>query len=72
MSCKQVHSKLNVTDVVNCWQETIPVFLRHRMACIGCPMSSFETVAGAATVYGLNLTAFLQELQDAIPAKEEK
>lgn len=70
LNCTRLHAKLIVADVLNCWQEAIPVFLRHRMACIGCPMSSFETLEGAAGVYGLNPADFLDELQAAIAGRE--
>jgi CRP-like cAMP-binding protein/hemerythrin-like domain-containing protein len=32
--------------------------LRHRMACIGCPMSRFETLEEAAAEYRMDLTFF--------------
>ncbi len=70
MNCLQVNAQLTVADLVNCWQETIPVFVRHRMACVGCPMSPFETLESAAAVYGLKLDSFLDELQQMIPAQE--
>jgi hybrid cluster-associated redox disulfide protein len=66
MNCARLHSQFIVADVLHCWRETIPVFLRHRMACIGCPMAGFETLEGAAAVYGLELEPFLDELQQII------
>jgi hybrid cluster-associated redox disulfide protein len=70
MDCSCLRNQLTIAQVLACWHETIPVFLRHRMACIGCPMSTFETLEGAAAVYGLDLEAFLNELQAAIPSDE--
>ncbi len=70
MNCLQVNAQLTVADLVSCWQETIPVLVRHRMACVGCPMSPCETLESAAAVYGLKLESFLDELQQMIPAQE--
>jgi hybrid cluster-associated redox disulfide protein len=67
--CGQVRPDLAVGDLFTCWHETLPVFLRHRMACIGCPMALFETLEGAARVYGLDLPTFLQELQLVISSQ---
>jgi hybrid cluster-associated redox disulfide protein len=45
--------------------ETISVLVRNRMACAGCPMSPFETLADAMKAYGLNPARFLRELRKA-------
>ncbi len=66
MSDSCLASDLSVADVLARWPETIPVFLRHGMACVGCNMSAFETIASAAAVYGLDADSFLGELQQTI------
>ena len=62
---------LTVAEVLGRWPQTIPVFLRHRMACVGCVMAPFETVAEVAFVYRLNLSSFLEELQERIQSAME-
>lgn len=44
------------------------VFFTHRMACVGCSLSAFDTLADAAREYRLPLAAFLDELADAAAA----
>jgi hybrid cluster-associated redox disulfide protein len=41
---------------------TAQVFLAHRMACVGCSLAAFDTLADAAREYDLPLAAFLDEL----------
>lgn len=72
MQCTRLTADLSVADLFKCFPETVPVFLRHRMACVGCALMSFESLAGAAAVYGLNLDSFLRELQQVIPTAEER
>lgn len=48
------------------WPETAVVFVRRRMACVGCAMASFETVPEVASAYGIPPELLLQELLDAI------
>lgn len=55
-----------VADVLQRWPETIRVFTRHRLACIGCTMAEYETVSSAAEIYGLQLDDFLTELHAAV------
>lgn len=59
-------SQLTVDQVLARWPQTIPVFLRHHMACAGCVMAPFETVAEAAAIYHLDLSHFLSALYPAI------
>lgn len=58
-----------VEDVLERWPSTIPVFLKHRMACPGCPMARFQTIAEVADDYGLDTGALLDEFAQAIAAE---
>jgi hybrid cluster-associated redox disulfide protein len=57
---------MTIAALLREWPETIPVFLGHRMACVGCSMSSFETVRGAAEIYRLQFEGFYSELETVI------
>ncbi|GIV68354.1 DUF1858 domain-containing protein [Caldilinea sp.] len=65
-------SQLPVAEVMERWPQTIPVFVRRRMACVGCVMAPFETLAEVATIYNLNLPDLLAELRQRIPDKGNK
>lgn len=41
----------------------VRVFLDRRMACPGCDMAPFETVAEAARIYGVDAEELLTELR---------
>lgn len=56
----------NVADLLNEWPQLIPVFLQHRMACVGCSMSAFETLSDAAKIYGIDPETFFDELHQVI------
>ena len=47
------------------------VFFRYRMACVGCPIASFETLAEVAVIYRLDLDRFMSELRQTIRIKED-
>ncbi len=61
---------LSVEDVMQAWPATIRVFLRRRMACIGCEIAPFHSIAEAARVYGMAPDALLSELRDIIPRRQ--
>lgn len=44
---------LFVKEILDQWPETIKLFLKYRMACVGCSMSAFDTLAEALEIYNL-------------------
>ena len=67
----QLTADLTVAEVMNRWPETIPIFFRYRMACVGCPIASFETLAEVAAIYSLDLEFLMNELRQIIQIKED-
>jgi hybrid cluster-associated redox disulfide protein len=72
MGHPKLMADLTVAEVMARWPQTIPVFFRYRMACVGCPIAPFETMAEVAAIYGLNLSRFLNELEQIIEQAEER
>jgi len=46
------------------------VFIRRRMACVGCTMAPFEDVGVAAANYGLPPEQLVAELAECVVANE--
>lgn len=69
MEPKAINPDTIVADLMSAWPQSIPIFLKHHMSCVGCSMSGFETITDAARIYGLFLPDFMDELQQAIGLK---
>ena len=61
---------MKVEEVLTEWPQTADVFNRHNMACVGCPVAPFYSVAEAVGVYALSLEEFAAELQQAISGEK--
>jgi len=72
MEHTHLSAQLTVAEVLAHWPQAIPIFFHHRMACVGCPIASFETLAEIAAVYNLNLDRFLSELEQIIQLEQER
>ena len=48
------------------WPSTIDVLLRHRMLCVGCPISGFHTPVDAAREHNAMLETLERDLTRAI------
>jgi hybrid cluster-associated redox disulfide protein len=62
---------LMVAEVLGRWPGTVPVFIRYRLACVGCMMARFERLADVPRVYGLDEQGFLREVQQAAYPSEK-
>jgi hybrid cluster-associated redox disulfide protein len=60
-----------VAEVLSRWPDTVPVFIRYRLACVGCLMARFERVADVPRIYGLDAQSFLREVQQAAYTAEK-
>lgn len=55
----------NLQEVMDRRPGTLRVFVDHHMACPGCDMAPYETIADAADAYALSPSAFLEDLRRA-------
>ena len=55
-----------VLQIIERYPQTIAVFNDLNMACPGCHVSPFHTVADSAREYGLHSDELLQALNDAL------
>jgi hybrid cluster-associated redox disulfide protein len=60
------HTSLTIQDVMDRWPQTIPVFLKHRLTCVGCSMAGFGTLDEAIRLHGISAAPFLAELRQAV------
>jgi hybrid cluster-associated redox disulfide protein len=66
MMIESISPQITLKALFSLWPATMPVFLRHRMSCVGCSMAAFDSLEDAITNYGLDQLAFLKELQAAM------
>ncbi|MCX7991606.1 MAG: DUF1858 domain-containing protein [Proteobacteria bacterium] len=56
-------------EVVRKYPQTIQVFVRYGLGCIGCHAAQFENIEQGAMVHGINVDQLLKELNEAIEVK---
>ena len=66
MTDEKITAKMNIREVIDKYPETIPVFAKYNMGCIGCIAASFETIEDIAAVHGTDVKAFVKDLNEAI------
>ncbi len=57
---------LTLDTLMTLWPETIAVFIRYNMVCIGCMVNPFHTVIDACLEYNLDERRFRADLHEAV------
>lgn len=70
MRRRNLHARLTVAETLRRWPQATRVFLAHRMACPGCAMARFDTLADVAAIYGLAKSRFLGEIAEQLKKGE--
>lgn len=61
-----ISADMLVAASVSRFPETIAVFSRHGVACVGCCAAGEDTIAQAAQTHGLDCTLLLAELNGCL------
>ena len=70
MADGRIESTMSAEILMKTWPATIEVFVRHRMACVGCPASAFHSIADCCKEYRLSLRDFMTEIEQAVAGAE--
>lgn len=54
-----------VQEIVEQHPQTMPVFVRHGLGCVGCYIAPFHTIADSAREYAVGLEPLLGDLNQA-------
>lgn len=66
MTEEKINEDMNIREVIDKYPETVTVFAKYNMGCIGCIAASYETLKDIASVHGTDVKAFVKDLNDAI------
>jgi len=70
LSSLSIH--MTISEIMDRWPEFIPVFLKHKMACVGCSMADFMTLEDALEIYKINQETFIEELNKTIQTRKSE
>ena len=65
----RITKDMTIETVVQQFPETIQVFNRYGVVCLGCSAAQYDDVEHGADVHGLNTQELLQELNASIAAR---
>ena len=67
-----ITKEMTIEEVVTQYPETMMVFMRHGLHCVGCHVSAFENIEEGAMAHGINVDALVADLNKVVSAKKNK
>lgn len=63
---QQLRSDQTIEQILALWPQTIPVFIRFHLLCIGCPITPFHDLADVCRAHGISIEPVETALRAAI------
>ena len=60
-----------IEEVVTKHPETMMVFMKHRLHCVGCHVSAFESIEQGAMAHGIDADALVTDLNKVVSSKKK-
>jgi hybrid cluster-associated redox disulfide protein len=65
MSEQKITKDMGIIEIVQNYPETLEVFQKFGLGCIGCAAARFENIEAGAKVHGIDVDAFVEALNEA-------
>lgn len=65
----KVTKEMNILDIVQSYPESIEVFQKYGLGCIGCAAARFENLEAGARVHGFDPDAMVADINALIENK---
>jgi len=62
---------INIEEVVTQYPETMMVFMKHGLHCVGCHVSAFESIEDGAMAHGIDVDALVEDLNRVISSRKK-
>jgi len=60
-----------IEEVVTKYPESVMVFMKHGLHCVGCHVSAFESVEEGAMAHGIDVDALVADLNKLALSKKK-
>ena len=66
-----ITKEMGIADIVQNYPQTLRVFLKHGLGCVGCAAARFENLEQGATAHGIDVDAMLIDLNAVVEAEAQ-
>jgi len=66
MSEQKITNEMSIIEIAQKYPETLEIFTKFGLGCIGCAAARYENVEAGARVHGIDPEVLLEELNNSI------
>ena len=66
----KVTKEMNIMDIVQAYPQSIEIFQKYGLGCIGCAAARFENLEAGARVHGFDPEAMVADINELIENRE--
>jgi hybrid cluster-associated redox disulfide protein len=66
-----ITKEMPIGEIVQNYPQTVKVFLRHGLMCIGCAAARFENLEQGATAHGIDVEALVKDLNATVQPESQ-
>ena len=66
----KVTKEINIMDIVQAYPQSIEIFQKYGLGCIGCAAARFENLEAGARVHGFDPEAMVADINELIESIE--
>jgi hybrid cluster-associated redox disulfide protein len=70
MSENKIHKDMSIIEIAQKFPESIEVFAKYGLGCIGCAAARYENIEAGARVHGIDPDQLVADLNAAIAENE--
>ena len=67
----KITKDMTFAEVISKYRDSVPIFLKHGLACVGCPFAAQETIEQGAKGHGIDVEDLLKDLNDNLKGKKD-
>lgn len=60
---------MGIQETVDKYPQSVPVFFKHGLGCLGCAAARFETIEQGAMAHGIDVDALVADLNKVVAEK---
>ena len=60
---------MGIQETVDKYPQSVPVFFKHGLGCLGCAAARFETIEQGAMAHGIDVDALIADLNKVVAEK---
>jgi hybrid cluster-associated redox disulfide protein len=65
----EITKDMTIEEIVRRFPETIPVFSRYGVGCLGCSAAQYDNLEQGAAIHGLDTDTLVKELNACLTAR---